>query len=85
MNVFIMMFQNFLSWKVERACNRKCFNWFWRLFQVFIALYITVLLPDDIVLKDFSLDIPFSEHDVSYLSVSEKKKKPNQLFKISGN
>ena len=85
MNVFIMMFQNFLSWRVERACNRKCFNWFWRLFQVFIALYITVLLPDDIVLKDFSLDIPFSEHDVSYLSVSEKKKKPNQLFKISGN
>ena len=52
---------------------------------MFIALYITVLLPDDIVLKDFSLDMPFSEHDVSYLSVSEKKNKPNQLFKISGN
>ena len=46
---------------------------------MFIALYITVLLTDDIVLKDFSLDMPFSEHHVSYLSVSEKKNQTNYL------
>ena len=34
-------------------------------------------------LKNFTLSIPFLEHDVSYLSVSEEK--TNQLFKISGN
>ena len=49
---------------------------------MFIALYITVLLPDDIVLKDFSLDIPFSEHDVSYLSVSEKKQNQTNYLKF---
>ena len=35
------------------------------------------------VLKDFTLNIYFSEHDVSYLCVSEVK--TNQLLKISGN
>ena len=34
-------------------------------------------------LKNFTLSIPFLEHDVSYLRVSEEK--INQLFKISGN
>ena len=50
---------------------------------MFIALYITASLPYDFVLKDFTLSIPFSEHDVSYLCVSEDK--TNQLLKISGN
>ena len=35
------------------------------------------------MLKDFTLSITFSEHDVSYLCVSEEK--INQLLKISGN
>ena len=35
------------------------------------------------VLKDFILSIPFLEHDVSYLSVSEEK--TDQLLKTSGN
>ena len=35
------------------------------------------------MLKDFTLNIYFSEHDVSYLCVSEEK--TNQLLKISGN
>ena len=48
-----------------------------------IVLYITACLPCDFVLKDFTLSIPFSEHDVSYLCVSEEK--TNQLLKISGN
>ena len=56
---------------------------FWRLFHVFIALYITASLPYDFVLKDFTLTIPFSEHDVSYLCVSAEK--TNQLLYISGN
>ena len=50
---------------------------------MFIALYVTACLPGDFVLKDFTLSIPFSEHDVSYLCVSEEK--TNQLLKISGN
>ena len=41
---------------------------------MFIALYITACLPCDFVLKDFTLTVPFSEHDVSYLCVSEEKK-----------
>ena len=36
---------------------------------MFIALYITACLPCDFVLKYFTLSIPFSEHDVSYLCV----------------
>ena len=43
---------------------------------MFIALYITACLPCDFVLKDFILTVPFSEHDVSYLCVSEEKNKP---------
>ena len=35
------------------------------------------------LLNDFTLSISFSEHDVSYLGVSEEK--TNQLLKISGN
>ena len=50
---------------------------------MFIALYITVSLPYDVVLKDFTLTIPLSEHDVSYLCVSAEK--INQLLYISGN
>ena len=50
---------------------------------MFIALYISASLPYDFVLKDFTLNIPFLEHDVSYLCVSEDK--TNQLLKISGN
>ena len=50
---------------------------------MFIALYITAALSCDFVLKDFTLSIPFSEHDVSYLCVSEEK--TNQLLKISSN
>ena len=50
---------------------------------MFVALYITASLPYDFVLKDFTLSIPFSEHDVSYLCVSEEK--TNQVLKISGN
>ena len=50
---------------------------------MFIALYITACLPCDFVLKDFTLSIPFSEHDVSHLCVSEEK--TNQLLKILGN
>ena len=50
---------------------------------MFIALYIIVSLPRDFVLKDFTLSIPFSEHDVSYLCVPEEK--TNQLLNISGN
>ena len=65
--------KNILGGRVERLHNRKCFNCFWRLFSVFIALYITASLPFDFVLKDFTLSIPFSEHDVSYLCVSEDK------------
>ena len=37
---------------------------------------ITASLPSDFVLKDFNLSIPFSEHDVSYLFVTEEKNKP---------
>ena len=50
---------------------------------MFNALYITASLPCDFVLKDFTLSIPFTENDVSYLCVS--KEKTNQLLKISGN
>ena len=75
--------KKFLSWNVERWRNRKWFNYFWRLFHVLIALYITASLPCDFVLKDFTLSIPFSEHDVSHLCVSEEK--TNQLLKISDN
>ena len=50
---------------------------------MFIALYIAASLPCDFVLKDFTFSIPFSEHDVSYLCVSEER--TNQLLKISGN
>ena len=50
---------------------------------MFITLYITASLPYDFVLKDFTLSIPFSEHDVPYLCVSEDK--TNQSLKISGN
>ena len=50
---------------------------------MFIALYITASLPCDHVLKDFTLSIPFSKHDVLYLRVSEEK--TNQLLTISGN
>ena len=75
--------KNILGGRVERLHNRKCFNCFWRLFSVFIALYITASLPFDFVLKDFTLSIPFSEHDVSYLFVSEEKS--SQLLKMSGN
>ena len=50
---------------------------------MFIALHITACLPGDFVLKDFTLSIPFSEHDVLYLCVSEEK--TNQLLKISGD
>ena len=53
------------------------------LFHVFIALYIIASLPCDFVLKDFTLSIHLSEHDVSDLCVSEEK--TNQLLKISGN
>ena len=60
-----------LSWKVERLCNRKCFNCFWKAFHVFIALYITAY---DFMLKDFTLNMPFPELDVSYLCVSDGKK-----------
>ena len=35
------------------------------------------------MLKDFTLSMPFSEHVVSYLCVSEEK--TNQLLKISSN
>ena len=49
---------------------------------MFIELCITASLPCDFVVKDFTLSIPFSEHDVPYLCVSEEK--TNQL-KISGN
>ena len=45
--------------------------------------YVTASLSCDFVLKDFTLNIPFSEHDVSYLRVSEEE--TNQLLKISGN
>ena len=78
-----MMLQKCLVWNVERLRNKACFNWFWRLFRVFIALYVTAFLPCDFALKDFTLSMPFSEHDVSYLCVSEEK--TNQLLKISGN
>ena len=47
---------------------------------MFIALYTTASLPCDFVLKDFTLNIPSSEHDVSYLRVSQEKTK--QLLKI---
>ena len=50
---------------------------------MFNALYITASLPCDFVLKDFTLSIPFSEHNVSYPCVS--KEKTYQLLKISGN
>ena len=50
---------------------------------MFIALKITAFLPHDFELKDFTLSIPFSEHDVSYMCVSEEKTKP--LLKISDN
>ena len=40
---------------------------------MFIALYITASSPCDSVLKDFTLNIPFPEHDVSYLCVLEEK------------
>ena len=48
---------------------------------MFIALYITACLPCDFVLKDFTLTIPFSEHDVSYLYVSEEKKTVIENFR----
>ena len=47
------------SWNVVRLCNKKCFNFFWRLFHVFIALYVTAFLQCDFILKDFTLSIPF--------------------------
>ena len=50
---------------------------------MFIALYIAASLPYDFVLKDFTLSIFFSEHNVSSLCISEDK--TNQLSKISGN
>ena len=50
---------------------------------MFITLDITASLPCDFVLKDFTLSISFSEHDISYLHVSEEK--TNQLLKISCN
>ena len=31
--------KNFLSWNVERAHNRKCFDFFWRLFHVCCTIY----------------------------------------------
>ena len=65
---------------VERLRHRKCFNCFLRLFHVFIELYINASLPCDILSKDFTLSIPFSEHDVSYLCVSDEK-----TLKIAGN
>ena len=62
--------KNFLSWNVERAHNRKCFDFF-EGYSMFVALYITAFLPIDFVLKDFIFGIPFSEYDISYLCVSE--------------
>ena len=50
---------------------------------MFIALYKAASLPYGFVLKDFTLSIPFWEHDLSYLCVSEEK--ANQLLKVSGN
>ena len=50
---------------------------------MFIAVYITSSLQCDFVLKHFTLSIPFSEHDVSYLCVSEEK--TDELLKISGD